>query len=211
MGALHDSARAWLDRASRLGLALVGGRDLFARRPPSAIPPDAIDLMYLYRQIVLRRPGTVLEFGSGCSTIVIAKALADLRRLGLPTAVFHSVEADADWLRISQDSLPGALRPYVAFHHCPAVPADDHDQPGWRHLGLPRCAPDFVYLDGPALTPERPVAVDVVDLEPYLPARFAMVVDGRRQNVEFLRRNLRGHYRVRYSPLRMSTLFTRAG
>jgi len=66
-------------------------------------------------------------------------------------------------------------------------------------------------LDGPALTPERQVAIDPLSLEDRLRPGFTMVVDGRFENVAFLRRYLRRSYSVRSSRLRGDTTFTLLG
>jgi hypothetical protein len=47
-------------------------------------------------------------------------------------------------------------------------------------------APDLVYLDGPALTPDRKIAVDMLDMEDRLVPGTRLIVDGRSQNCRFL-------------------------
>jgi hypothetical protein len=72
---------------------------------------------------------------------------------------------------------------------------------------VPDVVPDLLYLDGPPLSAARPVAVDPLDLEDRFPRGFTMVVDGRRSNVEFLKRHLRRTYRVHERRRFHNTLF----
>jgi hypothetical protein len=77
------------------------------------------------------------------------------------------------------------------------VREDDRDVLGWSHENVPEIDPDFVYLDGPALTRERQVAFDVLDLQGRLQPRCLVVVDGRRKNAEYLRDRLTRRYAYR--------------
>lgn len=49
--------------------------DFVAKRPSGSLKPDYADLWFLYSLITKRRPKVVLEFGSGVSTVVMARAL----------------------------------------------------------------------------------------------------------------------------------------
>jgi hypothetical protein len=77
-------------------------------------------------------------------------------------------------------------------HGRPApVREDDRDVSGWSHEKLPDIDPDFIYLDGPALTRERKVAFDVLDLESRLQPGCLVIVDGRGENVRYLEHRLK--------------------
>lgn len=62
---------------SRRALQARGYLDFLAKRPPDAIPPEPADLWYLYRLVRRTKPRMILEFGSGCSTVLLAQALFD--------------------------------------------------------------------------------------------------------------------------------------
>ena len=66
--------------------------------------------------------------------------------------------------------------------------------PAFRHSTVPVVTPDLLYLDGPALTAQRQVAVDPLDIEPRLSSGSLIVVDGRIRNVLFLREHLQRTY-----------------
>jgi Methyltransferase domain len=179
---------------------------LVANRPPGAIPPVWGDLWYLYRLVRRQRPGVILEFGSGCSTIVMASALRRNR-----SGVLYSLEADPYWHRVLLETTPSGLRDRLVISLCPLDEVSVHGVLAFRHRSVPDVVPDLLYLDGPALTPERQVAVDPLALEDRLRPGFTMVVDGRLDNVAFLQRHLRRSYSVRFSRLRGNTTFTLVG
>ena len=91
-------------------------------------PPVAEDLARLHRLIRKRKAFTVLEFGSGLSTIVIADALSknkadflaleekpDLRNRFM--FQIFSVESDKQWIEHSQSNFPKHLLEHVNFHY----------------------------------------------------------------------------------------------
>ncbi|MBA3347677.1 MAG: class I SAM-dependent methyltransferase [Actinobacteria bacterium] len=159
-------------------------------QPEGALSPDLADLWYLYAVVRDRRPETILEFGSGCSTAVLAAAVRE-------NGVGHiwSLDADEGWAGVTAGSLPAELRNFVTVVHTPVV-EEDRDVPGWLHRDVPDVSPDFLYLDSPPLTSERAVAFDPVDLEARFVPGFAMVIDGRHRNATYLREHLQRRYRV---------------
>jgi hypothetical protein len=182
-------------RRDRVRLQIAGALDPIVefsnKRPAGAIPPDFNDLWFLYHAVRTRRPRPLLEFGSGYSTVVLAFALQQNGEGHL-----WSLDAEEEWARSTAASLPDALRPLVTVVHAP-VREDDRDVLGWSHENVPEINPDFVYLDGPALTRERQVAFDVLDLQGRLQHRCLVVVDGRRKNAEYLRDRLTRQYAYR--------------
>jgi predicted O-methyltransferase YrrM len=180
--------RATVGERDRLRLrsagALTSLREFSRARPRGALAPDYTDLWFLYREVRRRRPTTLLEFGSGCSTVVLAFALYQNREGHLWT-----LDAEEKWAQATEAALPEALRPLATVIHA-SVHEDDRDVQGWSHENRPDIDPDFVYLDGPALTRERKVAFDVLDLESRLRSGCTVIVDGRGENVRYLRGRL---------------------
>ena len=180
--------------ASRRSLARHGLLDMLdavgARRPPHALAPDYCDLLLLYEAVRRRRPRTILEFGSGWSTCVLARALADNVAAGGDAGFLHSLESDRDWAAVTVASMPAELSGYYACVHSPAVEVEWDGVAGYRHANVPDIAPDMIFLDGPPLTSARNVAVDVLDIEARLPADFLLLIDKRNANARFLRERL---------------------
>lgn len=192
----------------------------------SEIPPVLHDLHNLHATVRRRRPTTILEFGTGFSTLVLAHALALNARDAPPAGAVKSkgcppppprvwsVDANERWIRNAAGKVPDSLRDFVAFHHSEVRAFELNGQLCHRYVDLPSVVPDFVYLDAPnpldvvgevgglSFTlenggPRQAAAADIVMLEPSLKRGFFMVVDGRFNNVHFMRRNLRRRYRVR--------------
>ena len=91
-------------------------------------PPVIEDLARLHRLIRKRKAFTVLEFGSGLSTIVMADALSKNKAdfLGLQEKPelrnrfmfqIFSVESDKQWIEHSQSNFPKHLLEHVNFHY----------------------------------------------------------------------------------------------
>jgi hypothetical protein len=216
-------------------LETVGVLALLRAGNAGEIPPVLYDLYHLHRLVRTRRPRTILEFGVGFSTIVLAHALdMNLREQpdagarkdkGAPPPPHRlwSVDANAAWIENARGKVPEPLRRHVAFHHSDVRVIELAGQLCHRYERLPNIVPDFVYLDGPdpadvkgatdglAFTlehggPRQVAAADVVLLEPSLKTGFFMVLDARFNNMHFLRHNLRRRYRVRVDRVnRLST------
>ena len=153
-----------------------------ARRADTAFPPDYIDLWFLYAQVRKLQPEVVLEFGSGCSTVVLAAAL---ERNG--HGHLWTVETEEMWAHETERGLPDQLHPLVTVVH--SAGEEGGVARGSSHLVLPNLEPDFLYLDGPTLGSLNPV-----ELEPRFKPGFVMVIDGRRRKARYLRQHLRRTY-----------------
>lgn len=188
-----------------------------------AFPPEAADLARIHRLIRTRKSLTVLEFGIGYSTIVIADALRKNRReweaLSSPPELrnrflFHcfSVDASKPWLEHAQARLPDELRSFVTLHYSPVKIGTHNGQLCHFYEIVPDVIPDFMYLDGPDPAdvqgsinglsfqcPERTVmSGDPLLMESTLLPGFFMLVDGRTNNARFLQRNFRRTYKVEW-------------
>jgi hypothetical protein len=88
-------------RWSRWNMERSGLNSMFRDRPSNAIGPSGYDLWNLYRTVRSRKPRTVLEIGVGCSTLVLAEAVAR-NRIG------HVFTADASqhWIDVTLGFLP---------------------------------------------------------------------------------------------------------
>jgi len=164
-----------------------------AMRPDHALPPDYVDLLRLYRLVRAHAASTIVEYGSGCSTLVLALAA----QASSDDWSLYSVEADAYWAEATRSALPADLAERCTIAYVPVVLDERHGLPGVRHTDLPPVDPDFVYLDGPPLPQDRPRAFDVLDLESRFKDGLVLIVDSRPYNVAFLREHLQRVYRVR--------------
>ncbi len=184
-------------------------------------PPESSDLVRLHKLIRQRKCFTVLEFGVGHSTLVIADALQknQLEWRQLPDKpsirnrfMFQAfcVDASAKWIETVKAGMPKHLLPYIHFHCTGVEIGTFNGQLCHYYEELPDIVPDFIYLDGPSpkdvkgsirglsfQCDERTVmAADLLLMEPtFLPGTF-IVVDGRTNNARFLEKNFQREYRV---------------
>lgn len=192
----------WFRRAyrkwARHQLDRRGYLDFLAARPRAACAPDFSDLWFLYKVVRNRKPRCILEFGSGCSTVIMAQAVWENQResTGKNQGVIYSVDANRYWAGVTIETMPEHLNGICQVIYSSLTEVDFFSAPAWRHANLPDVVPDFLYLDGPALTPERRVAVDVLEIENRLVPGFLMVIDGRKENTQFLMKHLKRRYKV---------------
>ena len=184
-------------------------------------PPQSADLVRLHKLIRQRKSFTVLEFGVGYSTLVIADALQKnrLEWAALPDKPpirnrfmfqLFSVDASPEWIEKVKAGLPEHLRPSVHFHHAGVEIGTHNGRLCHFYETLPDIVPDFIYLDGPSPKDvkgsirglsfqcyERTVmGADLLLMEPtFLPGTF-ILVDGRTNNARFLEKNFQRDYRI---------------
>jgi hypothetical protein len=189
-------------------------------------PPQVDDLVRLHRLIRSRRPFTVLEFGVGYSTIIMADALAkneaEWKSLpGGPPPVrnrfmfqLFAVDANNRWIARTRRMLPAHLSDRVHITYSTVEAGTYQGQLCHFYERIPDVIPDFIYLDGPFPKDvkgnvrglsfhcdERTVlAGDPLLMEStFLPGTF-MIIDGRTNNARFLERNFRRTWKVAWDP-----------
>jgi predicted O-methyltransferase YrrM len=134
------------------------------------------------------KPETVVEFGSGTSTIVLAALLRGLHSGRFPRLV--SIEHDASWAQRTRDALAErGLAEVVEVVYAPLGPLDDN---------APRCyvldeaatailrenAPELILVDGPSLHSgaSRLGALDLV--APFLERDAIVLLDDALRDAE---------------------------
>lgn len=198
-------------------------------KPPAAFEekpfePKHADLARLHFLCMSRKPLSVLEFGSGFSTAIMADAMRRLHaeyapwakqnlRNPLPFHV-HAVEEEHRFVEITRRRLTGGLDRFATVAHS-SVEACLHDNRlATVYSKLPNVAPDFIYLDGPSqyataqeinglslAHPARmPMSADILRLEFLLEPGALILVDGRTANARFLKSYLRRDWTYRHMP-----------
>lgn len=188
-------------------------------RAAEALAPDIPDLVRLHRLIRERMATTVLEFGVGFSTVVMADALAknqmDYEALPRPPSLrnchafrLFSIDANRHWIAETRRRLPPHLSERVEISYSRVLAGTFNGRLCHRFERLPNVVPDFVYLDGPAprdvegsvngldfSIDERTVmSADLLLMESTLLPRTFIVVDGRTNNARFLRCNFQRRF-----------------
>lgn len=183
------------------------------------IPPVSFDLYNLHKLVTERQPKTILEFGVGFSTLVLAHAVGENGHV-------WSVDASEHWIENTRRKIPEGLAGRVSLIHSPCRAQALGGALCHAYDRLPNIIPDMIYLDAP--NPEhiegsvqgltfhgeevgkRPIcAMDPLRYESTLSVkrRPFMVVDGRWDNCDFLRARLTRNWRIRQSQTHKITLF----
>lgn len=192
--------------------------------PGNVIPSPAQldDLTRLHFLVRNRKVTTILEFGSGKSTVVLAHALRqnqeefsefvtkNIRRAN-PFEI-HSVDTSQDWLENCQQHMPAELLAYVHFHRTDVEMATFNGRACTMFKQLPNICPDLIYLDGPdqfsvandihgistATSDRVPMAADILLIEPFLLPGTLLIIDGRTANARFLKNNLQRNWEYQH-------------
>ncbi len=160
--------------------------------------PDWDDLEFLYDTVKRDKPYSILEFGCGMSTIVMAKALEELE--GLRSLV--ALENDP-WFFMGFGT-------FFRLYHKEAdvvFSAISNRHPMFIHYEwCPVNSAELVYVDGPMLLNNYKIVDNFMDLLPY-PKKF--VVDGRTDQVAFMRTMLGSMYEIELYQKGARTVFTK--
>lgn len=179
----------------------------------AALGPQWPDLVRLHRLVRERRVTTILEFGCGWSSLVMAHALrqnrndfADVVRTTLRrTNAFelHSVDDMPEFIEVARGRIPNDLADLVIFLSSTVRMTTFGDRICTEYDELPNIAPDFIYLDGPsqhsplgsvngittAHADRLPMSCDLLKIEHFLLPGTLILVDGRTANARFLHSN----------------------
>jgi hypothetical protein len=188
-----------------------------------ALPPNVDDLVRIHKLIRSRKSFTVLEFGIGFSTLVIADALsknkAEWAKLDPQPKVRNSfmfqcfsVDTSEHWIGVAKARIPEHLSEHVTFQHSRAVIGTYNGQLCHYYEKLPNVIPDFIYLDGPdplevqgevnglsfQCKERTPMAADLLLMESTFLPGTCILSDGRTNNVRFLLNNFKRKYKVNW-------------
>lgn len=185
-------------------------------------PPELDDLVRLHQLIISRKVTTILEFGLGKSTVVMAHALLEnkkrhqdkikLLRRGNAFEI-HSVENHQLWIDEVKKIFPEKFESLAHIHHCSLSMGEFNSRICTYYEDIPDLCPDFIYLDGPdQFSPKgsvrglstrhqdrMPMAADLLSIEHFLCPGTLIVVDGRTANARFLKCNFQRNWSHRYS------------
>lgn len=189
------------------------------------IKPRLQELYFLYNLIKLNKRLTALEFGSGYSTLFISIALLD-NYLNLKDKTTHikksnmfelfTLDNEKKYLTITKNRNNRIfkylkIKPKVnyLFSKCSSELYKGNITHSFNKL--PRCIPDFIYLDGPSKKIEGsinnivfnqpdtpPMSSDILKIEYLLNTQTIIVIDGRHHNAIYLKNNLKRNWIYSY-------------
>lgn len=179
--------------------------------------PDIHDLYRLHKIISLYKRTTVLEFGTGWSSKVMANALlnnkqkyySDVKSLrrNNPFELFV-VDDSKHYLDLSSSRLTKEEAEIASFHYSGTFMGKFNDRICTYYDHMPMVNPDLIYLDGPDqfLTqgdvnnfstrhPDMmPMSADILRFEHFLTPGTILIVDGRAANTRFLISNFQRNW-----------------
>jgi len=181
--------------------------------------PDHSDLTRLYSIIRKRKILTVLEFGSGKSTMIMGEALKknkqdyskkiSLIRRKNPFHIF-SLESEKKYAKIvTKECKKMKLEKYVTVNLSDAQQTVFNNMICGRYKKIPSVCPDLIYIDGPMpmsyknsknqyLDMNEPditnITCDLLMIEPILLPGTIVIIDGLTNNARFNINNLKRNW-----------------
>tara|TARA_Y100000589_G_C27013483_1_gene571815 strand:- start:57 stop:905 length:849 start_codon:yes stop_codon:yes gene_type:complete len=187
-------------------------------------PPELDDLSRLHYIARDRKVNTILEFGVGKSSLILADALyknkksyekfvkENLRKSNL--FEIYSVDNHEKWIEKSKNNLEIK---YVDecisnFHFSNLIISEFAGKVCSFYENLPNISPDLIYLDGPDQFSAKgeirglstrhqdrfPMAADILSFEHFLHPGTLIIIDGRTANARFLKSNLQRDWSYSY-------------
>ena len=179
--------------------------------------PELVDLYNLYQYILINKRTTILEFGSGWSSLIFNLALNELAnkfsnevktlRRNNPFELFV-IENEKKYLNITKNRIL-KFNKYLKIKNPIKINyiltdvemTTFKDRICTQYKKLPLCNPDFIYLDGPNQFKVKkdingistrhndmmPMACDILKFEYFYTPGTIIVCDGRAANTKFLK------------------------
>lgn len=176
--------------------------------------PEIDDLYFLHKTITERKVSTVLEFGIGFSTIIMAHALNlnkkyknQIKKI-IPRKKnlfeIHSVDSSKKYLNIWNPIFKSFYEDTIYSYQSNCYLNMINNVIVSNYKKIPNIIPDLIYLDAPELEEVKgkinnlsmvsknnfPIAADILHLEYFLQPGAFIIVDGRTTNSRFLINNL---------------------
>ena len=187
--------------------------------------PELNDLYRLYQFILLNKRTTILEFGSGWSSLIFYLALSDLKkkyskqvknlRRNNPFELII-LENEKKYLNISKNRIIKfskilKLKQTPKTHYCfsDVEMTLFNNKIATQYKKLPLCNPDFIYLDGPNQFNVKkdingisirhkdmmPMVCDILKFEHFYTPGTIIVCDGRAANAKFLKDHFKRNWK----------------
>jgi hypothetical protein len=181
-------------------------------------PPNWEDLVRLHKLVIERKVTTILEFGSGYSTVILAHALNINKKIHANYVLnnlrrnnayeLHSLETYEKFIDTTSSYIPKNLKKIVNLYHEKVYMSEFQSRICTLYNRLPNISPDFIYLDGPDIYnvqgdvrgistrhPDTlPMSADILAIEHFLLPGTMILVDGRTANARFLASNFQRNW-----------------
>lgn len=205
-------------------------QNLDKENEPQAYDLEVDDLYYLYSRVRMSFATSVLEFGSGWSTLALALGLKEnAQQVGgvwphrHPNAfVLMTIDASDAWQKVAISRLTASLRSFVVpvVSDC-ALVRGENGLIFSNFQNVPNFTPDLIYLDAP--DPEQvigysggfsfleihslPQVGNILEIEYQLWPGTEIILDGRTSNARMLQRMLKRSWDCFFDPFGDRTHF----
>ena len=211
----------------KFGLEDIANKKNFKKRHVNqmrdnfAFQPELDELYLLHRYIILFKRMTVLEFGIGWSTIVMANAIQDNKkkyfkntkslRMNNPGEIC-CIDNSKSWIKLMRLKLKRYSK-IVNLNYSEAYMDKFNGKICTSFKKIPKINPDFIYLDGPDQFNIKgkingfninqndlmPMTSDILKIEHFLKPGTIIIVDGRASNSRFLKSNFQRKWKYSYN------------
>ena len=201
----------------------------------SPYKPELNDLYRLYKFVFLNKRTTILEFGSGYSSLIFSLALNDLNKLyknklinlrrNNPFELFI-LENEKKFLNVTKKRIEKFCKKLnlnikINYYFSDVVMSLHENKISTSYKKLPMCNPDFIYLDGPDQFNIKgninnfstrhkdmmPMVNDILKIEYFLTPGTIIVTDGRGANAQFLRDYLKRNWLYKFDYINDQHIF----
>mgnify|MGYP001479550038 CR=1 FL=1 len=195
--ALRLERREWGKYFCEMKARRIGLPNLFRGFSKWTLDPDWADLWNMYTLVKNRNPKIVLEFGSGCSTLVMAQALHDVHKeVGGEKGTLYSIDESEYWSGQVKKNLPSNLKNYCEMMQRESDVVEIDGVKTKYHKNVPNLAPNFVYIDGPLVSEQVNVVGAAVLLEEKAPSDYFVLIDGLHRTYNFTKSHLKRRYKA---------------
>lgn len=185
--------------------------------------PELGDLYRLRQFIIENKRTTILEFGTGWSTLIILSAIIELEKKyshdisklrKKDKFKIFVVDNEKKFLNISKKRIFHYKKKIknsknnISFLFSDVQFEKINNQFCNLYKKIPICNPDFIYLDGPNLFKIKnsinnftnrhhdmmPMVANILNIEPFLVPGTIILSDGRTANMVFLKNNLKRNW-----------------
>lgn len=201
----------------------------FIKKIAKPYPPILDDLYKIFYIVTKFKRVTCMEFGTGWSTLVMAKAISQNKkkyskkikklRFSYPFEVY-SIDNLKKYLRISKERVKNiSTKTKFIF--------SKNRMSLWNgcicneYVKLPSINPDFIYLDAPdhmyidgkvngikiSHNDFMPMSSDILKIEHFLTPGTIILVDGRTSNANFLKNNFKRNWLYNRDKIRDHSIF----
>ena len=181
--------------------------------------PEFDDLIRLHFLIKNRKATTILEYGVGYSSVVMADAILqnsldrtfpNLRCSNL--FELHSIDTSEEYINVTKKLIPKQLSSVINLHFSDITMSEFNGRICTLFDNHPNLSPDIIYVDGPdQFSPigdirgistrhsdRMPMVADILSMEHFLCPGTLIIFDGRTANARFVKTNLQRNWSYLY-------------